>query len=76
MKITIRVGEVILTCNGLDLSKRDVLHVLRAVGGVALALPMHEDSTPEERTPLGFAAYIERAPQVEQDLTEWFEEAL
>lgn len=75
MRIRITVGDIELRAEGLDLDKRDVKAFMRQM--VAYAAALQSTASPEEpeKQPLGFAAHIERAPDIVQDLSEWFEEA-
>lgn len=74
MRIRITVGDIDLRMDGLELSKRDVKGLLQLAAGYAAALS--QPAEPErESTPIGFAAHIERAPDVVEDLSEWFEES-
>jgi hypothetical protein len=73
VKIRISVGDVSLRCDGLELSKREVLHLLRVAAGIAVAIQPYNE--PEEaKTPIGFAAHVERAEPVVDDFSEFFEE--
>jgi hypothetical protein len=58
MKVTITVGAVTLKTSGLALTRREVRRLLMDCAGVAAALTPDEP----ERTPLGFAAHVEREP--------------
>lgn len=74
MDVTVSVGEVTVKLRGVDLSNRSVLSLLRQVAGIAVLVS--GDAEPEpEKAPMGFAAHLERAPEVVEDLSEWFEEA-
>jgi hypothetical protein len=59
MKVTIKVGEVCLTLDGLDLDRKEVRRLLMDCAGIAASL------TPEAETsaPLGFTAHMERLPE-------------
>ena len=73
MKIRIEVGDVVLRCDGIELTKRDLLHVLRVAAGIAVAIQPRGE--PEEARPLfGFGAQVERAEPVVDDYSEYFEE--
>ena len=76
MRIRITVGDLELRTDGLDLDKRDIKNFMRQM--VAYAAALNSTNQPEEKesAPIGFAAHIERAPDVVEDLSEWFEEAL
>lgn len=77
MKIRITVGDVEIRTEDLDLSKRQIVDMLRELAGIAVL--MHSaaasDDT-EQRSPLGFTAHLELDPQRndEPDLSEWFED--
>lgn len=80
MRVRLVVGDVELRLDGLDLSKRQVVGLLREVGSVALALaevqPVQFDPDGEGK-PMGFTAHIDLDPDrnVGEDLSEWFEES-
>ena len=74
MRVRITVGDLELRTDGLDLNKRDIRAFMRQMVAYAAALQANSPDEPE-RAPLGFAAHIERAPDIVQDLSEWFEEA-
>jgi hypothetical protein len=59
MKVTIKVGEVCLTFDGLDLDRKEVRRLLMDCAGIAASL------TPEAEAsaPLGFTAHMERLPE-------------
>jgi hypothetical protein len=74
VKIRITVGGVELRCDGLEMSKRELTHLLQSVASVALAVAPEPDPEPDAKTPIGFSAHIERAEPVEDDYSEFFEE--
>jgi len=74
MKIRITVGGVELRCDGLEMSKRELTHLLQSVASVALAVVPEPDTDPDPKTPIGFSAHIERAEPVEDDFSEFFDE--
>jgi len=74
MKIRITVGGVELRCDGLEMSKRELTHLLQSVASVALAVAPDPEPEPDPKTPIGFSAHIERAEPVEDDYSEFFEE--
>jgi hypothetical protein len=74
MKIRITVGGVELRCDGLELTKRELTHLLQSVASVALAVVPDPDPEPDPKTPIGFSAHIERAEPVEDDFSEFFDE--
>ena len=62
MKVTVKVGEVVVTVDGLDLTERQVRRLVTLAGQIAGSLVDNSpDSEPEERPPVGFAAHVERA---------------
>ena len=63
MKVTVRVGEVSVTVEGLDYTRRQVRALLGSVYAVA-ALREPEE---EERPPVGFSVVTERADDPEQE---------
>lgn len=74
MLVKITVGEVELRVEGVDWTRRQVTSLLTQVASIAVALV--PDSEPEQPAqPMGFTAHIERAPEVYEDLSEWFEES-
>ena len=76
MDVTVIVGEVTVKLRDVDFTPRQVGALLRSAAGIAVAISASDASEPEaERPPMGFAAHIERAPDVVEDLSEWFEEA-
>jgi len=74
MKIRITVGGVELRCDGLEMTKRELTHLLQSVASVALAVAPDPEPEPDPKTPIGFSAHIERAEPVEDDYSEFFEE--
>lgn len=74
MKIRITVGGVELRCDGLEMTKRELTHLLQSVASVALAVAPEPDPDPDPKTPIGFSAHIERAEPVEDDFSEYFDE--
>lgn len=74
MKIRITVGGVELRCDGLEMTKRELTHLLQSVASVALAVAPEPDPEPDPKTPIGFSAHIERAEPVEDDFSEYFDE--
>ena len=74
MKIRITVGGVEVRCEGLEMTKRELTHLLQSVASVALAVVPEPDPEPDPKTPIGFSAHIERAEPVEDDFSEFFDE--
>jgi hypothetical protein len=70
--VTVTCGEVSVKLRDVDLSTRQVHALLRSVAGIAVALGVPE--VEPDRPPIGFAASIERAPEVYEDLSEYFED--
>ena len=75
MRIRITVGDLELRTDGIDLNKRDIRALMRQMVAYAAALSNSNTTEEPDKQPLGFAAHIERAPDIVQDLSEWFEEA-
>ena len=75
MRIRITVGDLELRTDGIDLTKKDIRALMRQMVGYAAALNGAQPSEEKEQPPLGFTSHIERAPDIVQDLSEWFEEA-
>lgn len=78
MKARIVVGLVEIRVEDLQLSKRQLIDLLREAAGVAALLgstSLTEETEP--KAPLGFTAHLELDPQRndEPDLSEWFEES-
>lgn len=59
MKVTVKVGDVSITVDGLDLDRRQVRRLLMDCAGIAATL----SPEPETSTPVGFTAYMERLPE-------------
>jgi hypothetical protein len=70
--ITVTVGEVSVKLREVEFSTRQVHALLRSAASIAVAINASEPET--ERPPMGFAAHLERAPDVLEDLSEWFED--
>jgi len=75
MRIRISVGDLELRTDGIDLTKRDIRSLMRQMVGYSAALAAAGQFEEKESPPIGFAAHIERAPDIVEDLSEWFEEA-
>ena len=75
MRIRITVGDLELRTDGIDLTKKDIRALMRQMVGYAAALNAAQPGEEKEQPPLGFTSHIERAPDIVQDLSEWFEEA-
>lgn len=74
MDITVTVGDVSVKLRDVDMTIRQIHALIRSTASIAVALAGSPDPEPE-RPPMGFAAHIERAPDVYEDLSEWFEES-
>lgn len=74
MDVTVTVGEVTVKVRGVEWSTRTVMAVLRQVAGISMLTSTEVEVEPE-KAPMGFSAHLERAPEIEEDLSEWFEEA-
>lgn len=76
MKIKIVVGDVEVNLTGLDLSKRQVIDILREAAGIATLMSLQPSSDDEAR-PIGFTAHLDLDPErnIPEDLSEWFEES-
>jgi hypothetical protein len=74
MKVSIKVGEVQLHATGLDMDQRQIRQLLKAVASIAVAMAAEAEQEEPERPPLGFSAHIERAAEVAEDYSEYFEE--
>lgn len=75
MRVRITVGDLELRTDGIELNKRDIRAFMRQMVGYAAALNAAQPGEEKEQPPLGFTSHIERAPDIVQDLSEWFEEA-
>ena len=75
MRIRISIGDLELRTDGIDLTKRDIRSLMRQMVAYSAALATTAQSEEKESPPIGFAAHIERAPDIVEDLSEWFEEA-
>jgi len=56
MKVTIKVGEVCMTLDGLDLNRKEVRRLLMDCAGIAASLTPEAEASP----PVGFTAHMER----------------
>lgn len=73
MDVTVSVGEVSIKLRNVDYSTRQIHALVRMAASIAVALGSGDDEP--ERPPMGFTAHLERAPDIEEDLSEWFEES-
>ena len=58
MKVIVKVGEVQVTIDGLDLDRRQIRRILMDCAGVSAMLT----AEPEPSQPIGFTAILERLP--------------
>lgn len=65
MKVTVKVGDVSITTEGLDLDRKQVRRLLMDCAGIAASLQPEA----ETHTPLGFTAHLERLPDDLADVT-------
>ena len=77
MKIRISIGELEVRTDGVDMSKRQVVDLLREMAGIAVLLSGSSSDENEARQLIGFTAHLELDPgrNDEPDLSEWFEES-
>ena len=73
MLVRITVGEVELRIEGVDWTRRQVTSLLTQVASIAVALTGEPEPDPPQH-PMGFTAQIERAPEVYEDFSEFFED--
>ena len=73
--VQVTIGEVTVLMTGPDLADvtRRATKLMKQAAAISVAASLVVE---EERAPIGFTAYIERAPEfVDRDPSEWFEEA-
>lgn len=77
MKIRVRVGDTEIRTDGLDLSKQQIVNLLREAAALAIQLRSSPGDDSEARQLIGFTAHLELDPSrdEEPDLSEWFEES-
>jgi hypothetical protein len=63
MRVRVKVGDVEVTVEGVDYTRRQVRGLLGAVAGVAVMLTPDEP----ERAPVGFSVVTERADDPEPE---------
>lgn len=75
MKMRITVGDVEIRTDGLELTKQQVVNLLRELAGISVLLG-GVGSDDEPRPQLGFTAHLELDTErnAEPDLSEWFED--
>jgi len=73
--VRVSVGDVVVKVTDADLTNRQVLHLLRQVASIAVAMSASDGES--ERPVFGFSAQMELDPErnVEPDLSEWFEDS-
>lgn len=76
MKITVQVANVLVQASGMDMTPRQIKSLLVSCASIAIGMNGDTETEQEEpeRPPLGFSAHIERAPDVADDYSEYFEE--
>ena len=65
MKVVIKVGDVTVTVEGMDLQRRHVRALLMDCAGIAATLSPEV----EQASPVGFTAHLERLPDDMADVT-------
>lgn len=65
MKVVIKVGEVTVTIEGMDLERKHVRALLMDCAGIAASLQPEV----EQAAPVGFTAHLERLPDDLADVT-------
>lgn len=76
MKMRITVGDVEIRTEGMDLTKQQVVNLLREMAGIALLTSGSSADDTEAKSQLGFTAHLELDTErnAEPDLSEWFED--
>lgn len=76
MRVRVKIGDVSVDVEGMELSKRQVVDLMERVTTMAMLTQVEvKEVDAEQRYPIGFSATIERAPEYqEQDLSWYFEE--
>lgn len=78
MKMRITVGDVEIRTEGMDLTKRQLVDLLRELASIAVLTSDVSQAAedPEPRQHLGFTAHLELDTErnAEPDLSEWFED--
>ena len=65
MKLHLQVGDLVLTVKDCDYTKREIRDLLKTMSSIYLAIVEASAPAPErEANPIGFAAYLERAPEM------------
>lgn len=77
MKVTVQVANVLVQASGMDLTPRQIKALLLSCASIAIGMQGESVELEQEepdRAPIGFSAHIERAPDVADDYSEYFEE--
>lgn len=76
MKARITVGEIEIRTEGLELTKRQVMDLLREAAGIAVLLSASPSEEQAASAPIGFTAHLEldSARNDLEDFSEWFED--
>tara|TARA_R110002096_G_scaffold18442_2_gene62825 strand:+ start:425 stop:661 length:237 start_codon:yes stop_codon:yes gene_type:complete len=73
MRVSVRVGDARVDLQGVDFSLREVRSLVRLLASIQVAIGAVGVEENVVSPPIGFTV-VERAPDVEEDLSEWFEE--
>ncbi len=63
MKVIVRAGEVQIQLTGVTLTNRQLRDLVRLAGAISETLPTPIIEAESTSAPIGFSAYIERAPE-------------
>jgi hypothetical protein len=63
MKVIVRVSEVQIQLTGVTLTNRQLRDLVKLAGAIAETLPTPIIEAESTGAPIGFSAYIERAPE-------------
>ena len=76
MKARIIVGGIEIRTEGLELSKRQVMDLLREAAGIAVLLSTSSSEEYSDASPIGFTAHLEldNTRNDLEDFSEWFED--
>ena len=81
MKLRVTVGDVDIRAEGLDMTRRQLVALMREAGSIALALAeasaTGDDQSDIRPGPFGFSAHLDLDPErnLTEDSSEWFEES-
>ena len=64
MKVIVRVGEVQIQLTSVTLTNRQLRDLVRLAGAIAKTLPTLIIEAESTSAPIGFSAYMERAPEL------------